>query len=108
MSLRYPSNHILKGNDMKFKQVIGLFVIVIGLVIFSYSLYAKYRVGEVRKNIEQGSSLFHGNNPVDKQINHALENKIAAYDLPILVGLIGGIVIVIVGVGTVFYRRKRR
>jgi ascorbate-specific PTS system EIIC-type component UlaA len=91
---------------MNFKQIIGLILIIIGAIVLIYALYARSRVSEVKKEIGKSSGLF-SDNPVNKQIGQALEKKVGSYDMPIMVGMIGGIVLVIIGVGTMVYCRRR-
>lgn len=91
---------------MNSKQIGGLIALIIGILVLIFAFYAKSRVAEVKKEIHKGSGLF-PNNPVDKQISVALEKKVGAYDAPIMWGMIGGIVLVIVGAGTMLCCRRR-
>ena len=91
---------------MNAKKITGLILLIIGAIILIVALYAKSRVAEVKKGIHKGSSMF-SDNPVNRQIDSALEKKIGAYDTPILIGIIGGVILIVVGAGTMVYSRRR-
>lgn len=90
----------------KTKKIVGIVVIIIGLIIFLLGLYAKSRVNEARSNVQKSSGMF-GDNPVNKQINNAIESKIGSYDSPVFWTIIGGVIIMVIGAGTVYSCRKR-
>jgi len=90
----------------KTKKIIGIVVIVIGLIVFLLGLYAKSRVSEARSNASKTSGMF-GDNPINKQISGAIEDKIGSYDSPVFWTIVGGVIIMVIGAGTVFCCRKR-
>ncbi len=103
----YKENTISTGRDlMKTKKSIGALIIVLGIILFSIAMYSKHRVAQVKKNIHTGSS-FLSDNPLDKEISKALDKKVGSYDAPILWAMIGGVVLVVVGIGTIAYGKKR-
>ena len=87
----------------KTKKIVGIVVIVIGLVIFLLGLYAKSRVSEARSTAKKTTGMF-GNNPV----NSAIENKIGSYDSPVFWTIVGGIIIMVIGAGTVFCNCRKK
>jgi hypothetical protein len=95
------------ASKCKTKKIVGIVVIVIGLVIFLLGLYAKSRVSEARSNAKSTSGMF-GDNPVNKQISGAIENKIGSYDSPVFWTIVGGIIVMVIGASTVFCCRKKR
>ena len=91
---------------MKTRKIISIILVLLGLVVFLFAMYAKHRVGEVKRSVHSSSKLF-SDNPVDKEIGKALDKKLSAYDMPILWAMIGGVVLVVIGVGTFAYGKKR-
>ena len=91
---------------MKRKKIIGIVVIIIGAIIFLLGLYARGRVAEARENVHKATGFF-SNKEVDKQVSGMAERKIGAYDAPVMWTMIGGIVIVLIGVGTLMRRGKK-
>ncbi len=92
---------------MKTKRIAALVLIVVGIIVLLLALYARSRVSEAKESVSKSSGLF-SDNPVNKQITGALQGKISAYDAPIMIALIGGVVLCLVGAGTlVFFRKKR-
>ena len=90
---------------MKTTKIISLILVLLGMVLFLVAMYAKERVSEAKKSIRQTSGLLPGN-PVNLQIEKALEEKISSYDKPIYWGMVGGIAFVIIGVGVFFFRKR--
>ena len=92
---------------MKTRKITSIVLVLLGIVVFLMAMYARYRVGEVRSSVESSSKFF-SNNPVDTTIKKALNEKISSYDMPIMLAMIGGIVLVVIGVGVYAYPRKKR
>ena len=78
----------------------GIVLIVIGAIVLILGFYAKFRVSEAKLNVQKSSVPFSGN-PVNKQLNEAMEKQISVYDAPIMWTMIGGVVIVVIGVAGV-------
>ena len=91
---------------MKTKKIIAIVVLLLGVTLFSLALYAKSEVMQVKKTIHTGSSLL-PENPVKTEINRALDKKVSSYDAPILWGMIGGVVLFVVGLGSFIYTQKK-
>lgn len=88
------------------KRITGLVAIIIGVIVLIFALYARGRVAEARGEVGRGSS-FLPNNAVGKGISGALEGKLSAYDIPIMLGMVGGAILIVVGAGLMYrYRRK--
>ncbi len=91
---------------MKVRKILSMVLVLVGVVLFGFAMYAKNRVMEVKKSIHSSSGLI-PDNAVNKEIGKVLEKKISSYDMPILWGMIGGIVFVVIGVGTFACGKKR-
>lgn len=91
---------------VKTVKIISLVVVLAGLVLFCVGLYAKHRVGQVRQSIHSTSSLL-PDNPVNREIGKALDEKISSYDSPIFFSIAGGVLLVVIGVGALIYIKKR-
>jgi len=95
---------------MKGKVIGGLVAIIIGVCLIVLSMYIKGQTGSARENVQKGKSLF-SNNPIEKAIGGiiegAAEGKIAQYDRFARWSLYGGIILIVVGAGVVFFYRKR-
>ena len=90
------------------KRIGGLAAIIIGVVLILFGLHAKNRVLEIRASINKTSGFF-SDNPVNKEIDKALEHKIGEYDGPILMSLVGGGILIIAGIAImVFCNKKHR
>ncbi len=92
---------------MKSKKITGLVVLIIGVVLIIVSMYAKYRIGEIKGEVHQGTSLMSGNR-VGKEIGNVIEGKASAYDTTVQLCLIGGIILVVVGGGIMLFSGKRK
>lgn len=90
---------------MKIRKIVGIVTIVVGAIVFSLGLYVRARVKEVKKSINASSGLL-PDNSMTQALNKSLDEKMGAYDIPILWALIGGTAIVIIGVGTLVSRKK--
>lgn len=88
------------------KKITGVVAIIIGVIVLIFALYVRGRVAEAKGQVSKGSS-FLPDNAVDRGITGALEGKLSAYDIPIMIGLVGGIVLIVVGAG-IIYRYRRR
>jgi hypothetical protein len=91
---------------MKTKRIAAIVLVVVGIIVFLLALYAQSRVSDAKASVSKSSGMF-SDNPVNKQITGAIQGKISAYDAPILWTMIGGVVLVLAGVGTYIYYRKK-
>jgi hypothetical protein len=80
----------------------GIVLIVIGAIVLLLGFYAKFRVSEAKLNVQKSSVPF-SDNPVNKQLNEAMEKQISAYDAPIMWTMVGGAIIVVIGVAAVCF-----
>ncbi len=92
---------------MKKKKIVGLILLVIGVIVLIYALYARNRVDEIKGEVNRGTSMF-GNNPVNRGISSAMDAKLGSYNAPILIGTIGGIALIVIGGGMILLNRKKR
>lgn len=91
---------------MKNKKIIGMIVIIIGIIVFFAGMHYKGKVAEARQNVKSSSS-FMPDNSVKKGVTGAIESKIASYDTPVMLMIVGGIALVIVGIGTLVCCRRK-
>lgn len=95
---------------MKRKVLGGLVAIIVGICLIVLSMYIKRQTGSARETIQKGKSLF-SNNPIEKAVGGivqgAAEGKIAQYEAIAKWSLYGGIVLIIVGAGLIFFYRKK-
>ncbi len=90
----------------KKRKIIGTLIIIVGIIAFFMGMHYRGKLAEARENVKSGSS-FMPDNSVKKGVTGAIESKIAAYDTPVFLMIVGGIVLVIVGVGTLVCCRKK-
>ena len=109
---------------MNKKQILGVTILIVGVVLIFISRYIMGQVEEgnrkissAKKTVEQGNSLF-SMNPVSKEIGKGLtsgaehkirsgEEEIAYYTSLAKICKIGGILLIITGAGVVLFCRKR-
>lgn len=91
---------------MNSKQISGLVAFIAGIALIIFSMYEKHRIDEAKGNIEKGSSFFSDSAAKDI-VGGALKGEVEKYDMPVLLCLIAGVVLVVVGAGATYvYRRK--
>lgn len=95
---------------MKGKVIGGLVAIIVGICLIVLSMYIKKQIGSARETVQKGKSLF-SNNPIEKTvggiIQGAAEGKIAQYEAIAKWSRYGGIILIVIGAGFVFFYRKR-
>jgi hypothetical protein len=96
---------------MNTKRIIGIVVLVIGIIAILYANHQKKRIAEAQGNIEKGTSMFSGSSvgsEVGRTVGGAMESKVSSYNAPVMMLMIGGIVLVVIGAGMVFFCRCKR
>lgn len=91
---------------MNTKRVIGIIVLVLGLFLIAFSAYAKMRIGEAKKLVQEATSPL-ASNHIGKMLGGAVVEKAAQYDQIVLFSLVGGILLSVVGGSVIFYCKKR-
>jgi hypothetical protein len=92
---------------MKTKKIAGLVVLLLGVVLFIFAMYEKGRVNNAKGSISRGSSMFSGN-AVGNAVGGVLEGEAGKYDTPIMLCEIGGIILIVLGGGILYFGRKKR
>ncbi len=91
---------------MNYKRIIGVIVLVIGVVLIIFAADAMKRISSA-KNAVSGASGFMPNNPAGNMVTGSMEKAASQYDVPVMICLIGGIVLVLVGGGMAIFCRKK-
>jgi len=91
---------------MNKKKVCGLVIFIIGVVVLIFGLYQKSRLTGARESVGRVTSPF-GKNKASDTVGGIAESKIAQYDLPVLIIIVGGIVLIVIGGGMVLCCRSK-
>jgi predicted MFS family arabinose efflux permease len=92
------------------KRVIGIIILIIGIIAILVANYVRGRLAEAEGTVQKGTSLFSGSsvgNQVGQTVGGAVEGKIASYNGPVMVLMIGGIILVVIGAGMALFCRKK-
>lgn len=92
---------------MKRKQIIGLLVLILGIVVIIYAVHSMNRIKAAKGEVSTASSMF-GGSTAGKAAGGALMGEASKYDTTVMLLLVGGIVLVIVGGATFVLGKKRR
>lgn len=92
---------------MKKKRITAFVVLILGIALFVFSLYEKGRVSEAKGNISSGTGMFSGN-AVGNMVGGVLQGEASKYDTTLNLMEIGGIILILVGGGMLFYLRKSK
>jgi len=90
---------------MKIKRITAYSAIILGIVLFVFAMYEKGRVSNAKANISSGTSMFSGN-AVGNMVGGALQGQASQYDSTIKFMEMGGLVLILVGGGMLFFFRK--
>jgi hypothetical protein len=91
---------------MKTKRIAGLFILVMGVVLTGFAIYAKQKISSAKHGAEEVSE-FLPNNAWGGSAKRSLSGKLSQYDSLVYWSFAGGITLMIVGLGiTLFLRRK--
>lgn len=88
--------------------MIGLVILIIGIILLGFGLYAKSRIARARSQVGHITNSPFGENPATDTVGGVLESKITQYDQPVFWCLTGGIVLIVAGGGMMFFSRKKR
>ncbi len=89
------------------KKIIGLVVLLAGVVLFIFAKYEQHRVGNAKSSFSRGTSMFSGN-AVGSAAGGVIEGNLSQYDTSLKLCEIGGIVLVVLGAGILYFSRKKK
>ncbi len=89
------------------KKVIGLVVLLAGVVLFIFAKYEQNRVGNAKGTFGRGSSMFSGN-AVGSSVNGYVQGQLSQYDTQLKLCEIGGIILMVLGAGVLYFARKKK
>lgn len=95
---------------MNAKRIIGIIILIVGIIAILVANYVKGRLAEAEGTVHKGTSMLSGTSvggQVGKSVGGAIENKIASYNTPVMILMIGGIVLVVIGAGMALFCRKK-
>jgi hypothetical protein len=88
------------------KKRIGAVVLVIGVVLFVFSMIAKSKIMNAKSEVNQDTSYFSGN-PVGNAVGGVLKGQASKYDTMVMLCELGGIALFVIGGAMIFFYRKR-
>lgn len=89
------------------KKLTGLVLVIAGVVLFLFAKYQQGRVAHAKGMISTGSSMVSGS-AAGRTAGGMLQAEASQYDTPLKLIEIGGIVLVVVGAGILFFGRKKQ
>ncbi len=89
------------------KKLAGLVVLLAGVVLFIFAKYEQHRVGNAKSSVSRGTSMFSGN-AVGSAVGGVVEGKLSEYDTPLKLCEIGGLVLIVLGAGVLYFARKKK
>ncbi|MBS0648085.1 MAG: hypothetical protein JSS10_02535 [Verrucomicrobia bacterium] len=92
---------------MKHKRKLAFILIIVGVVLFIFTMYEKGRVSSAKSDIRSGTSMFSGN-AVGNMVGGVLQNEAGKYDTTLKFMEMGSIILMIVGAGMFFVFRKTK
>ena len=91
---------------MNKKQWIGAFVAFVGVLAIGYSINAMNRIEKVKEKANFFTRPT-GNNPIGRTVNSKVQQKAHGYETQVKFLMIGGVMLILVGGGAVYFLRKR-
>lgn len=101
-----PSKRIYK---IKRKQLVGIVISLIGIILLGFCLHAKQRLAHAETLSENVTNFFEHNptwNPIIKFFGGEAQQKIASYNTPLLILTIVGIVLIVWGAVMIYMYRN--
>ena len=92
---------------MKHRRAIAFLAIIVGVILFIFTMYEKGRVSNAKADISSGSRMFSGN-AVGNVVGGMLQSEAGKYDTTLKFMEMGSIILIIVGGGLLFYFRKSK
>ncbi|HEY5234616.1 MAG TPA: hypothetical protein VIJ14_00440, partial [Rhabdochlamydiaceae bacterium] len=69
--------------------------------------YEQHRVGNAKSSLSRGTSMFSGN-AVGNTVGGALQSEFSQYDTPLKLCEFGGLILIILGAGVLYFSRKKK
>ncbi len=85
----------------------GLVVLLAGVALFIFAKYEQHRVGDAKGMFSRGTSMFSGN-AVGNSIGGYVEGNLSQYDTPLKLCEIGGLILIVLGAGVLYFARKKK
>jgi hypothetical protein len=101
----------LKLKVINLRQLGGIIVFIVGGFLVFFALQAMKQIADARGLSHDVSNFFEHNpgwNPIIKFFGGKAEERLAQYDVPILLTLIAGIVLLLLGTFIFVYYRTRK
>jgi len=92
---------------MNYKHAIALVIIFLGMVLVVEASWKIYKMDDIKDDVTEVISPF-TNEKAQSEINNILENSYGYNKKRIYSTLIGGIALVVVGSGLLYFFRKKR
>jgi hypothetical protein len=89
------------------KKIIGLVALLAGVVLFIFAKYEQHRVGSAKALFGRGTSMFSGN-AVGGAVGGMVQGNLSQYDTILMLCEIGGIVLIVLGAGVMYFGRKKK
>lgn len=89
------------------KKIIGLVALLAGVVLFIFAKYEQNRVSGAKETYGRGASMFSGNAAGDA-VNGYMQGELSQYDTPLLLCEIGGLILIALGGGIIYFARKKK
>jgi uncharacterized protein YjeT (DUF2065 family) len=89
------------------KKLAGLVVLLAGVVLFIFAKYEQHRVGNAKSSVGRGTSMFSGN-AVGNSVGGYAQGQLSQYDTPLKLCEIGGLVLIVLGAGILYFSRKKK
>ena len=89
------------------KKVIGVVALLAGVVLFIFAKYEQNRVGSAKETVGRGTSMFSGN-AAGSAVTGVINNELSQYDTPLKLCEIGGLILIVLGAGVIYFARKKK
>jgi hypothetical protein len=89
------------------KKFIGFVALIAGVVLFIFAKYEQHRVGSSKEMVGRGTSMFSGN-AVGNSVGGYVQGQLGQYDTPLKLCEIGGLVLIVLGAGVLYFSRKKK
>jgi hypothetical protein len=89
------------------KKIIGVVALLAGVVLFIFAKYEQHRVGDAKGAFGRGTSMFSGN-AVGNSVGGYVEGRLSQYDTPLKLCEIGGLILIVLGAGVLYFACKKK
>jgi hypothetical protein len=88
------------------KKLIGIVVLLAGVALFIFAKYEQNRLGNDKAMVSRGTSMFSGN-AVGDSVGGYVQGRLGEYDTPLRLCSIGGLILIVLGAGVIYFSRKK-